>query len=109
DAVVASVPLKPEDADTPNVFTTKFALHGSQQLMFSPAARETKIQMTGDWQDPSFTGIKLPETPNDSNSCMNVKWKYLNRTTPMVWNGQVINLQTSAMGANLIIPVDGYD
>ena len=27
----------------------------------------------------------------------------------MVWNDQFINLQPSAMGANLIIPVDGYD
>jgi inner membrane protein len=84
DAIFASVPLDPVDATTENVFTTKFSLHGSQQLMFSPAARETKIQMTGDWPDPSFTGIKLPETPNTADSGINVKWKYLNRNTPMV-------------------------
>lgn len=109
EALFAPVKLTAEDATTPNTFTVKFSLHGSQQLMFSPASRETKIQMTGDWPDPSFTGIKLPETPNDSASGINVKWKYLNRTTPMVWNDQFINLQASAMGANLIIPVDGYD
>jgi inner membrane protein len=109
DAVYASVPLRAEDATTQNTFTTKFSLHGSQQLMFSPAARETKIKMTGNWADPSFTGIKLPETPNNSDSGINVNWKYLNRNTPMVWNDQFINLQTSAMGANLIIPVDSYD
>ena len=109
DAIYASVPLKADDANTQNIFTTKFSLHGSQQLMFSPAARETKIQMTGNWPDPSFTGIKLPETPNASDSGINVKWKYLNRTTPMVWNDQFIDLKASAMGANLIIPVDGYD
>jgi inner membrane protein involved in colicin E2 resistance len=40
--------------------------------------------MTGDWPDPSFTGIKLPETPNTADSGINVKWKYLNRNTPMV-------------------------
>ena len=109
DAIYAAVPLKPEDANAQNVFTTKFSLHGSQQLMFSPAARETRIQMTGDWPDPSFTGIKLPETPNSSDSGINVKWRYVNRNTPMVWNDQFINLQNSSMGANLIIPVDGYD
>jgi inner membrane protein len=109
DAVYAAVPLNPDDANTQNVFTTKFSLHGSQQLMFSPAARETKINMTGNWPDPSFTGIKIPETPNESDSGINVNWKYLNRTTPMVWNDQFINLQPSSMGANLIIPVDGYD
>jgi len=109
DALYASVPLKMEDADTLNTFSVKFSLHGSQQLMFSPAARETKIQMTGTWPDPSFTGIKLPETPNQLDSAIDVKWKYLNRNNPMVWNDQFINLQSSAMGANLIIPVDGYD
>jgi len=109
DALYASIPLKEEDAITANTFTVQFSLHGSQQLMFSPAARETKIQLTGNWPDPSFTGIKIPETPNTSDSGINVKWKYLNRNNPMVWNGQFINLQPSAMGANLIIPVDGYD
>ena len=109
NAVYVSVPLKPEDTNVQHEFSTKFSLHGSQQLMFSPAARETKIKMTGNWADPSFTGIKLPETPNNADSGINVNWKYLNRTTPMVWNDQFINLQSSAMGANLIIPVDGYD
>ena len=109
DAVYAAVPLKPEDATTQNTFTTKFSLHGSQQLMFSPAARETKIQMKGNWPDPSFVGIKIPEEPNKPGSAIDVNWKYLNRTTPMVWNDQFVNLQSSSMGANLIIPVDGYD
>jgi inner membrane protein len=109
DALYASVPLKEEDAITLNTFSLKFSLHGSQQLMFSPAARETKIQMTGNWPDPSFTGIKLPETTNNTDSSINAKWKYLNRNNPMVWNDQFVNLQPSAMGANLIIPVDGYD
>ena len=109
DALFASIPLKEENADTQNVFTVKFSLHGSQQLMFSPAARETKIQLTGNWPDPSFTGLKIPEAPNTSDTGINVKWKYLNRNNPMVWNNQFINMQPSAMGANLIIPVDGYD
>lgn len=109
DALYASVPLKIEDAATQNVFNVKFSLHGSQQLMFSPAARETKIQMKGSWPDPSFTGLKLPEEPNTADTGINVRWKYLNRTTPMVWNDQFLNLQPSAMGADLIIPVDGYD
>jgi inner membrane protein len=109
DALYASVPLKEGDADTINVFTTKFSLHGSQQLMFSPAARETKIQMTGTWPDPSFVGIKIPEEPNKPDSGIDVKWKYLNRNNPMVWNDQFFDLEPSAMGANLIIPVDGYD
>jgi inner membrane protein len=77
--------------------------------MFAPAARETKIHLTGNWPDPSFTGIKIPESPNASDSGIDVKWKYLNRTTPMVWNDQFNNVQASAMGADLIIPVDQYD
>lgn len=109
DALYAAIPMREEDAGTQNVFTVNFSLHGSQQLMFSPAARETKIEMKGNWPDPSFTGIKIPEAPNTSDSGINVKWKYLNRNNPMVWNDQFINLGESAMGANLIIPVDQYD
>jgi inner membrane protein len=71
--------------------------------------RETKIEMKGNWPDPSFTGIKIPETPNPPDSGIDVKWKYLNRNNPMVWNDQFIDLKPSAMGANLIIPVDQYD
>ena len=109
EALYAPVPLNAEDATTQNTFAVNFSLHGSQQLMFTPAARETKIQMTGNWPDPSFTGVKIPESPNNSDSGINVQWKYLNRTTPMVWNDQFVNMQATAMGANLIIPVDGYD
>lgn len=109
DAVYASIPLQPGNASSEKIFTTKFSLHGSQQLMFSPAARETKIHLTGNWPDPSFTGIKIPELPNQSDSGIDVTWKYLNRNTPMVWNDQFLDLGASSMGANLIIPVDGYD
>jgi inner membrane protein len=108
NALYASIPLRPEDVNTQNVFRTTFSLHGSQQLMFSPAARETKIKMKGDWPDPSFTGVKIPDKPNKPGSAIDVDWKYLNRNTPMVWNDQFIDLQNSSMGANLIIPVDGY-
>jgi inner membrane protein len=109
DALYASVPLTAEEAAKENIFSVQFSLHGSQQLMFAPAARETKINMTGNWKDPSFTGIKIPEAPNDGDSGINATWKYLNRNTAMIWKDQYINLQSSAMGANLIIPVDRYD
>ena len=109
EALFASIPFNMEGASRENNFSVDFSLHGSQQLMFAPAARETKISLTGNWPDPSFTGIKIPEAPNDSDSGINAKWKYLNRTTPMVWDGQFINMNESSMGANLIIPVDGYD
>jgi inner membrane protein len=78
-------------------YSSKIFFAWFQQLMFAPAARETKIHLTGNWPDPSFIGIKIPETPNASDSGIDVKWKYLNRTTPMVWNDQ-FNNAGSAMG-----------
>jgi inner membrane protein len=109
DALYAAVPLQLEDVTKPNVFTLKFSLHGSQQLMFAPTARETKIKMEGNWPDPSFIGVKIPETSNKSDKGINVQWKYLNRTTPMVWKNEFLNMQAAAMGANLLIPVDSYN
>ena len=109
DALYATVPLQLEDVAKSNVFTLKFSLHGSQQLMFAPTARETKIKMEGNWPDPSFIGVKIPETSNNSDKGINVQWKYLNRTTPMIWKDEFINMQAAAMGANLLIPVDSYN
>lgn len=109
DALYAAVPLQPGDSSKSQVFTFNFSLHGSQQLMFTPAARETKIRMEGNWPDPSFTGVKIPDTLLQSDRGFDVNWKYLNRTTPLVWKDEFVSMQSLAMGANLLIPVDNYN
>lgn len=108
DAFYAAIPLQAEDAAKPNEFMMQFSLQGSQQLLVAPAARETKIRMEGNWPNPGFTGVKIPDTTTLSATGFKASWKYLNRTTPLVWKDGVMNLQELAMGTHLLIPVDNY-
>src|SRR5262249_32692257 len=41
-------------------FQLDLVLAGSLALEFAPAARETRLAMTADWPDPSFSGAFLP-------------------------------------------------
>ena len=87
----------------------KFSLNGSEQLLFATAARENKLQMQSSWPDPSFTGVKLPDTRELQDSGFVANWKYMNRSVPQVWDHTVYDLSASSLGADLLIPVDSYD
>ena len=109
DAFSAAVPLTAEDAVKEHSFELKFSLNGSEQLAFATAARENKLQMESTWPDPSFTGVKLPDTREVKDSGFVASWKYMNRSVPMVWNNIVYDLSASFIGADLLIPVDSYN
>lgn len=109
EAFYTSIPLNAEMAATGARFSLRFSLNGSGQLVFTAAARENKIQMNSNWPDPAFTGIKLPDAREVKDSGFTASWKYLNRTVPQVWKNTVYNLNSTYVGADLLIPVDTYD
>jgi inner membrane protein len=109
DALSAAIPFSAENAACQHEFNLQFSLNGSEQLLFSAAARENRIHMQSEWRDPSFTGIKLPDVRQVSDSGFSAQWKFLNRAVPMVWKDYVYDLSEASFGADLIIPVDGYD
>jgi inner membrane protein len=106
---VAEVPLSPEQADKEQQFSLHFSLNGSQKLLFTASARENRMEMHSTWKDPSFTGIKLPDERKISDSGFSATWKYMNRSVPLIWNDKMYDISESSVGADLIIPVDGYD
>lgn len=109
DAFAAAIPLSLEQAARENNFSLKFSLNGSQQLSFAAAAREMKMQMSSSWPDPSFTGVKLPETREISKDGFTASWKFMNRSVPMVWNNNFHDLSASQIGTDLFIAVDSYN
>jgi len=109
DAFVAAVPLSADEAVKEHSFQLKFSVNGSEQLAFSTAARENKLQMESTWPDPSFTGVKLPDTREVKGSGFVANWKYMNRSVPMVWNNNIYDLSASFIGTDLLIPVDSYN
>jgi inner membrane protein len=109
DAFTATIPLTAEEALKEHHFSMNFSLNGSQQLLFAATARENKLQMESSWPDPSFTGIKLPDTRIVKDSGFMASWKYLNRSLPTAWKSDVSVLNQTLFGTDLEITVDSYD
>ena len=108
-ALMANTVLSPDEAGKEHNCTIKFSLNGSEQLLFSAVARENKLEMRSSWPNPSFTGVKLPDTREVRDSGFVAQWKYMNRSLPQVWNNTFNDLSGSLIGADLMIPVDSYD
>ncbi len=109
DAFMTTVPISEAEAARGHSFSMNFSLNGSQQLLFAASARENKIEMQSSWSSPSFTGVKLPDTREVSDSEFTARWRYLNRSVPQVWNNSIYKLEDSSLGADLVITVDSYD
>ncbi|TAL45161.1 MAG: cell envelope integrity protein CreD [Chitinophagaceae bacterium] len=109
DAFAASLFFSAGEALKEHSFSMKFSLNGSEQLLFAAAARENKLQMQSSWPDPSFTGVKLPDTRELKDSGFVANWKYMNRSVPQVWNDNYYDLSQAVIGADLLIPVDSYN
>ncbi len=91
-------------------FHTEIDLNGSQSLMFVPVGRETKIEASSEWNNPSFTGNFLPELREISSDGFRAEWKVLqlNRNFPQKWIGNQHNIAPSTFGVSLLLPVDEY-
>lgn len=94
----------------PLEFSTTVKLKGSGNLLFVPTGKETKVEATSSWANPSFTGSFLPDVRSVKDSGFVADWRvlYLNRNYPQQWKEGVYELDKAAFGVNLIIPVDSY-
>ncbi len=84
-------------------------MNGSEQLLFTPVGKETTVKLSSSWPDPSFTGGQLPEH-RISDTGFVATWKSLahTRNFPQAWKETSYNLQSASFGADLFIPVNGY-
>lgn len=92
-----------------NNFSATVNINGSEQLLFTPVGRETKVKLTSAWPDPSFTGGQLPEHRITGDG-FTASWKNLahTRNFPQAWKDESYNLQSASFGTDLFIPVNGY-
>ena len=90
-------------------FSSTISFNGSEQLLFTPVGKETTVKLSSTWPDPSFTGDQLPDH-RIADSGFVATWKSLShtRTFPQAWEETTYNLQSSSFGADLFIPVNGY-
>jgi len=109
DGFTANVPMTTESVASAHPFSLKFDLNGSEQLLVATAARENELAISSAWKAPSFTGVKLPDYRSVTDSGFEARWKFLNRSIPPVWKNNSYSFETTALGADFKIPVDGYD
>ena len=90
-------------------FSSVISINGSEQLLFTPVGKETTATLSSTWPDPSFTGGQLPDH-RISDSGFVATWKNLahTRSFPQAWKESSYNLESSSFGADLFIPVNGY-
>lgn len=103
-----NVPLELKDGKLK--MTCKLDLKGSQELMFVPVGKETKVNLSSKWKDPSFGGEFLPHTRTVSKDGFTANWKVLNlnRNFPQEWIGRRNSIENSAFGVDMKLPVDVY-
>jgi len=98
--------------------TADINLNGSQELLFTPVGKSTTVDLISSWPHPSFTGDILPQTTEVKDSGFTAQWRSLafKRSFPQQWRGGNFSLNgedgtsltASAFGADLFIPVNGY-
>ncbi|MGE5457112.1 MAG: cell envelope integrity protein CreD [Methanococcaceae archaeon] len=98
--------------DIINKFSFDLILQGSHFLKFVPLGKETNIQLTSGWQDPSFSGSFLPDIRNVDKEGFKAEWKILelNRNYPQFWlgNRNAEAIKKSSFGVDLLLPANDY-
>jgi inner membrane protein len=90
--------------------TTNLSLKGSKSLSFVPAGKTTKVELSGNWKDPSFDGNFIPESHTITDEGFTANWNILhfNRPFAQQWVESGQHLSGSEFGVRLLVPVDQY-
>ncbi len=106
----AKIPgIVPEDTSTYK-FNFKLNLKGSQMLYFVPVGKTTIVHLESTWEDPKFNGAYITDDNKTSDEGFTADWTilHLNRNFPQMWTNSMYNIDNSAFGVDLILPVGSY-
>lgn len=91
-------------------FKIDLKLNGSSELSFLPIGKNTFIDITSPWADPSFFGDFLPFDRKVTDDGFTAKWQIteLNRTYPQLWTGKAYNVHKQRLGVEFLMMADHY-
>ena len=94
-------------------FHINLEFNGSKSLYIAPMSKNTLIQMTSDWPDPSFQGYRLPSQHNINPKGFNAQWQIpaISLGYPLQWLNNKFDdskLEHSIVGVDFISPIDNY-
>ncbi|MFK7787326.1 MAG: cell envelope integrity protein CreD [Crocinitomicaceae bacterium] len=95
---------------SPQKFELDLALNGTEYLRFIPIGKETSVNLSSSWKDPSFSGNFLPTNREISKDGFKAEWNVLsmNRNFPQSWIDQKYSIANSEFGVDLDLGVDVY-
>jgi inner membrane protein len=97
-------------------FNYTLDLNGSDELSFLQLGKTTDVEVSGNWNSPSFDGRFLPDTRTVTDKDFTAHWRmlYYNRPLPQQWaaDDTLLNShakqQDATFGVKLRLPVDEY-
>ncbi|WKK57481.1 cell envelope integrity protein CreD [Sphingobacterium sp. BN32] len=91
--LIVDLPLSGNE-DLKKGFELDFDIRGSRSLNFLPLAKQTDIDVKGNWSNPSFNGGHLPESRDVTDQAFAAKWSIpsFSRKLPQQWTGGQQNI-----------------
>jgi inner membrane protein len=91
-------------------FDMNLNLRGSMGMMVDALGKNSQINISSPWSNPSFTGSFLPSLREVNNNGFKARWNvtYLNRNFPQQWFGKKFSVSGASVGVDLLVPVDHY-
>lgn len=82
--------------DLNRTFAISYEIRGSKSLNFLPLAKQSNIQVKGEWSNPSFNGAYLPESREVGERAFTASWELpsFNRKLPQQWTGDDTQVYT---------------
>lgn len=108
----APVVCSPEAQTIP--FSFKLTVRGSEAFSLVPIGKQNKLEITGNWPTPSFTGSILPTARTVAKEGFSASWEipYFARNYPQTFIPATgisnLKLADSQVGVSLYVPVDFY-
>lgn len=105
-----SAPIAISESNDSMAFDIVLKVRGSRSMRFVPIGKETTASITGNWGSPSFQGANLPNNKTISPQAFAGDWKllFMNRSYPQQFSGERIDMNESAFGVDLIVPISDY-
>ncbi|MCK9407580.1 MAG: cell envelope integrity protein CreD [Bacteriovoracaceae bacterium] len=112
DVVSSGITFLPKITGEQKLYPFSFALdlNGSSELRFIPLGKHTEVNLSSQWNSPSFTGDFLPGQKTVTENGFSAQWKILelNRNFPQNWIGKNDEINKSSFGVHLLQTVDEY-
>ncbi len=107
------LPLKSLPDTKTYQFSINLLLNGSERLYLTPLGKDSTIQISANWPDPSFQGNWLPVKRTIDRKGFAATWKipYISRNFSQSWLNDNFNetlLSQAAIGVDFISPVNNY-